>query len=184
MPLFPSLPSTPHISDVFQAFPDNVNPLLEYHDLLLRGDSPLSVGQREMIAAYVSGLNACRFCFGAHRIYAEVFGVSGDLIDKLIEDLDSAPIEDEMRPILRYVQKLTALPARLTTSDAEAVYAQGWSEKALYDAIQVCALFNFMNRIVEGTGVSFDYAANPPTDDELEVRKSRSYSDFGKMIGL
>ena len=174
----------PHLSDVFKAFPDTVKPLLTYHDLLLRGESPLTIGQREMIAAFVSGLNACRFCFGAHRIYAEAFGISGQIIDALMEDIDDAPIAENMRPILKYVKKLTTLPAALTSEDAKAVYNAGWSEKALYDAVQVCALFNFMNRIVEGTGVSFDYDENPLSDQEIEARKSRSYSDFGKMLGL
>lgn len=60
----------------------------------------------------------------------------------------------------------------------------GWSERALYDAVQICALFNFMNRIIEGTGVSFDYAVTPPTDAELEARKTRSYMDFGRELGI
>lgn len=184
MALFPGLPASPHLADVFRAFPEQVRPLLDYHDLLLRGESPLSVAERELIATYVSGLNACTFCFGAHRIYAEVFGVDAALIDALMEDIDSAPVNDKLKPVLRYVAKLTRLPAQLSDADAAAVYEAGWSERALYDAVQVCALFNFMNRIIEGTGVSFDYAANPPTDEEREARKTRSYADFGKQIGL
>ena len=184
MPYFPSLPDTPHLSDVFKQFPDQVKPLLEYHDLLLRGDSPLSVAERELIATFVSGLNACAFCFGAHRIYANVFGVSDQIIDALMEDIDTAPVDERMKPILHYVEKLMTLPTKLVRKDAEAVYAARWPERALYDAIQICALFNFMNRIIEGTGVTFDYADNPPSDSDLEMRKTRSYSDFGKMIGL
>ncbi len=184
MTYFPSLPDTPHLADVFRQFPDHVKPLLEYHDLLLRGESPLSVAERELIATYVSGLNACSFCFGAHRIYANVFGVTDEVIDGLLDNIDTAPVDAKMKPILRYVEKLTTLPTQLTRKDAEAVYAAGWSERALYDAVQICALFNFMNRIIEGTGVTFDYADNPPSDEELAARKSRNYSDFGKSIGL
>ena len=47
---------------VFRAYPDTARPLLDYHQALLRGRSPLSVAERELIAAYVSGLNACRYC--------------------------------------------------------------------------------------------------------------------------
>ncbi len=65
MALFPSLPDNPHLADVYRTFPSQLKPLLDYHDALLRGDSPLSVAQRELIAAFVSGLNACNFCFGA-----------------------------------------------------------------------------------------------------------------------
>lgn len=184
MSLFPGLPENPHLADVFRAFPDQVKPLLAYHDVLLRGESPLSVAERELIAAFVSGLNACSFCFGAHKIYARVFGIDDGVIDALVADIDSAPIDEKLKPLLRYVAKLKNLPPMLTSADATAVYEAGWSERALYDAVQVAALFNFMNRIIEGTGVTFDYAANPPTQEELEARKTRTYADFGKMIGL
>jgi len=184
MSLFPSLPDTPHLSDVFKAFPDAVRPLLAYHDILLRGESPLTIAERELIATYISGLNACTFCFGAHRIYANVFGISDELIDGLMADIETAPVDDKIKPILTYAAKLNQLPGQLTREDAQAVYDAGWSERALYDAVQICALFNFMNRIIEGTGVSFDYAADPPNTEQLEARKTRSYSDFGKMLGL
>lgn len=184
MPLFPSLPDRPHLIDVFRAFPEQVRPLLAYHDALLRGESPLSVAERELIAAYVSGLNACNFCFGAHKLYARVFGIDDAVIDALVTDVETAPINDKIKPILRYVAKLKDLPPKLTDADAEAVYAAGWSERAPYDAVQVAALFNFMNRIIEGTGVAFDFAANPPSEEEMNARKTRRYSDFGKMIGI
>ena len=184
MKLFPSLPETPHLADVYKAFPQHVRPLLEYHDLLLRGESPLSVAERELIAAYVSGLNACSFCYGAHVIYAEVFGIEEGVLDALIADIDSAPVDPKLKPLLKYVAKLKTLPPKLTAADAQAVYDAGWSERALFDAIQVAALFNYMNRIIEGAGVTFDYAANPPSEEEREARKTRKYSDFGKMIGI
>lgn len=184
MALFPSLPEAPHLADVYRAFPEHVKPLLDYHDLLLRGESPLSVAERELIAAYVSGLNACNFCFGAHKIYAKVFGVDEAVFDALIDDVDAAAVDAKLKPLLKYVAKLKNLPPHLTDADAQAVYDAGWSERALFDAIQVAALFNYMNRIIEGTGVTFDYAANPPSEEELEARKTRTYADFGKTIGI
>jgi hypothetical protein len=36
------------------------------------------------------------------------------------------------------------------------VFAAGWDERALHDAVSVCALFNFMNRLVEGLGIQAD----------------------------
>ena len=184
MPLFPSLPETPHLADVFKAFPDHIKPLLLYHDALLRGDSPLSVAEREMIAAYVSGLNACNFCFGAHKVMARAFGVEEAVIDALIENVDGAPVDDKLKPILKYVAKLKDLPPRLRDADAQAVYDAGWSEHALFDAVQVAALFNFMNRIIEGTGIAFDYADNPPSEEDVEMRRTRTYAEFGKALGI
>jgi hypothetical protein len=42
----------------------------------------------------------------------------------------------------------------MTQADADAVYAAGWSERAVYDAIQIGCLYNFMNRFVEGIGLT------------------------------
>lgn len=184
MPLFPSLPETPHLADVFKTFPDHIKPLLDYHDALLRGDSPLSIAERELIAAYVSGLNACNFCFGAHKAMARAFGVDETVIDALIEDVETAPVDNKLKPLLKYVAKLKDLPPRLTDADAQAVYDAGWPERALFDAVQVAALFNLMNRIIEGTGVTFDYAENPLSEDEIKERRTRTYLDFGKALGI
>lgn len=182
--LFPSLPDTAHLADVFKAFPATVRPLLEFHDILMRGDSDLSVAERELIAAYVSGLNACAFCFGAHKLMARAFGVDQALMDALVTDLDTAPVEDALRPLLAYVAKLTRTPSTITEADAQAVYEAGWSEGALYDAIQTCALYNLMNRIVEGTGVApYPDIAEDQIDQELAARRTRTYLDFGRAIG-
>ena len=42
----------------------------------------------------------------------------------------------------------------MTEEDSQAVYDAGWSEEALFDAIQVCGVFNLVNRIIEGSGIS------------------------------
>lgn len=185
MPFLPSLPETAHLSDLFARFPENVAPLMAYTDGLLRGEGALSVAERELIATYVSGLNACRFCHGSHRVYLQVFGLDPDLADALIEDFAAAPVADHLRPLLAYAAKLNTLPSRLSDADAQAVYDAGWSEAALYEAVQVCALFNMMNRIVEGTGIDFDYAEAPeahPAQGSTPRAQARSYSDFAARI--
>lgn len=182
--LFPSLPTPAHLADVFRAYPATVEPLLAFHDILLRGPSELTVGERELIAAYVSGLNACQFCLGAHTLAARAFGIDVALIDALLTDPDTAPVEERWRPLLAYVRTLTETPSRLTQAQAQAVYEAGWSEAALYDAVQTCALYNLMNRLVEGTGVA-PYPQDPATVDAetLSQRRTRSYTDFGREIG-
>jgi alkylhydroperoxidase family enzyme len=45
-------------------FPETRKPLIEFHEVLLRGPSPFTEAERELIAAYVSGLNRCRYCHG------------------------------------------------------------------------------------------------------------------------
>jgi uncharacterized peroxidase-related enzyme len=127
--------------------------LRPYGHRLMRGPSPLTPGQRELIAAYVSGVNSCRYCHGAHSLVARAFGVDEGALAASLDNIEIAPIDAQLKPILRYVRKLTESPSRMTAADAAAVYAAGWSDEALLHAIAVCAYFNNMNRLVEGAGI-------------------------------
>lgn len=165
MSVFPSIDGDPALDKVFRRFPAAVMPLLEYHDRILRDHSPLTVGERELIAAYVSGINSCTYCRGAHVVAARAFGIDADLLEGLIRDPETSAVPAKLKPILGYVGKLTRSPAIMTAADADAVYAAGWDEQALFDAISVCALFNLMNRIVEGCGIK----SNPLEADQAEI---------------
>lgn len=156
MSYLPSIPDNAVLMDVFKAYPDTTTPLLDYHELVLRGPSPFTVAERELIAAYVSGVNSCDYCHGVHSVAAEACGIAAGAAPAAIADLDSAPVDEKLKPVLRYVGKLTRSPSSITRADADAVYAAGWDELALYHAVLVCALFNFMNRVVEGLGITAD----------------------------
>ena len=179
MAFLKSLPPTAALLDVFRAYPATAKPLLDVHEVVLRGESPLTPAERELIAAYVSGLNACTYCHGIHTATAEAFGVEEGLLKTLLEDVDSSPVDEKMKPILRYVQKLTLTPSRMIPADADAVYAVGWDDSALHDAVCVCGLFNFMNRMVEGLGIepSLDY-----TDQSAQRLKEIGYAGLAQML--
>ncbi len=184
--LFPSLPENATLGSVYQAFPDKLSPLCAYESLVMRGESDLSVAERELIAAYVSGLNACAYCHGAHIVFAKAYGIEVETIEALMADRDTAPVEDHLKPLLAYIEKLTVSPSRMTEADANAVYAAGWSESALFDAIQVCGVFNLVNRFIEGTGVQSP-GTDPREADEATLNRCRSdsfYTDFGRENGL
>lgn len=156
MTFLSSLPENGALLDVFRAFPETSRPLLHYHELVMRGPSPFTVAERELIAAYVSGVNACAYCHGVHTATAEACGVPAGVVPSAVADLDAAPVNDRLRAVLRYVGKLTSTPAGMTEQDADEVFAAGWDEQALHHAVLVCALFNFMNRLVDGLGVRSD----------------------------
>lgn len=153
MSYLPSLPPDAALLQVFQAYPETARPLIDYHQVLMRGPSPLSVAERELIAAYVSGLNACAYCHGVHTVTAASFGLDEATLTALLTDVQAAPVDDRLKPLLRYVRSLTENPAGLAPADADAVFAAGWDERALHDAVSVCALFSLMNRLVEGLGI-------------------------------
>src|ERR687888_881516 len=89
-----SLPDRAVLRDVFAAFPHTSRPLLDYHEALLRGPSPFTVAERELIAAYVSGLNACTYCHGVHTATARAFGIDERLVAALLADLDTSPVSE------------------------------------------------------------------------------------------
>lgn len=152
MPFLESLPADAGVRHILQLNKSAGRALIEFHQALLRGDSPLSPAQLELIAAYVSELNSCRYCYGVHSETARSFGLEPGVLEAMLADLDAAPVESNMRPLLRYAYKLTLNPAKMTQADADAVFAAGWSERALHDAVLTIGLFNFMNRLLEGHG--------------------------------
>ena len=56
--------------------------------------------------------------------------------------------------MFEFIEKMNRQSSRLQREDLDKVKAAGWSEEALYDAITVCALFNFYNKWIDATGVS------------------------------
>ena len=170
MPFLPSLRAGASLLDLFRAFPETSRPLIEFHEVLLRGPSPFTGAERELIAAYVSGLNRCRYCHGVHTATAERLGVPRGAVQSLLEGANTADIAEKMRPVLSYAQKLTDAPDGVTDEDVHAIFAAGWDETALYHAAAVTALFNFMNRLVEGLGIRLDPAYVKPAAERLADR--------------
>jgi alkylhydroperoxidase family enzyme len=68
-------------------------------------------------------------------------------------DLDSAPVTGAERALLRFLAKVNKESPLIEPDDIEPLYEHGWSDEAIYDAITVCALFNFYNRWIDATGV-------------------------------
>jgi uncharacterized peroxidase-related enzyme len=128
-------------------------PIHELRQSIMRGSSPFSEGERELIAAFVSNLNQCRLCSHQHAALAAQRGIDVTILEGLLADIDGARISDQLKPIFRFVKKLTGEPGAITRADVDAVFAAGWSEAALEDAIAVCALFNMVNRLADGHGL-------------------------------
>lgn len=176
---FPSIPNL-ELLGLFRKFPGRgILPLLEYHDAILREDSELSVGERELIAAYVSVLNDCHYCFSAHRDHAKAWGIPAEIFGNIQIDLDHPDLSERMRPVLAFVRRLTVDPAGTGMADAQAVYDAGFSEEGLFDVISVTALYNFMNRLLEGAGIKRHVRTMDMTD---EMRRRYRYTHLWKTI--
>ena len=149
----PSLADDAHFYDALALMPQVAIPLFQLHDHLLRGDEPLTVAERELLFAYVSGLNACSFCFRGHVAAARLFGIDEDVMDQLIVDLATAPIPERLQPLFAYARKRTEEPSKIVQSDVDAILDAGWSEETVTIVCAITALTCATNRIVDGLGV-------------------------------
>ena len=154
MPFLPSLPNDANLTNLFLAYPEISKPLVELSDAVMTGPSPFSIAERELIATYVCAINECDYCYRTHRAVAEDFGVDAAAIDAVLEDVDASPVDPRMKPVLRYAAKLTREPHAVSNGDVEPIYAAEWDETAVTHTAAVCALFNFMTRLIEGTGLT------------------------------
>jgi uncharacterized peroxidase-related enzyme len=153
MPFVSFLPDDAGMRDIIMSRPEQMGPFNQLSRVLMRGPSAFTEGERELIGAFVSSTNDCPFCVGTHAAAASHFDVPESTLQALASDLETAPVDERLKPVLRYVEKLTKTPYRMTQADADAVHAAGWDESALSDAVLICALFNMANRVVDGHGV-------------------------------
>jgi len=152
MGFFKSLPADAGPAKVFTTYPEIYRLWSAMSQTLMNGPSPLSRAERELLFAYAAGVAGCRFVYGAHSEVAYVWGVERGVLDRLLTDPETAPVEARLKPLLAFVRKLMLTPGAMTQADADAVFGAGWDEKALHDAIAVTARAAFMQRLVEGHG--------------------------------
>lgn len=156
MPLFPSLPEDALAKHVYLMRPNLFSLWLKLQEKIMREASAFSVGDRELMCAFVSRLNDCTYCASSHSEAAVSFGVDREIFEPLMADIATSPLDDKLKPIFHYLKKLTLTPYKMVQADADAVFAAGWDEQALQDAILVCCCYSFMNRLVDGHGLPSD----------------------------
>ena len=128
-------------------------PMGAFTQLVMRGPSAWSVGDRELMAAFVSKMNACAFCIGAHTATAAMAYQDEAKVQAVLSDLETAPIEEPLRATLRLLGKLTREQA-VNADDMRAVLSAGVSSEQVEDALSVCFAFNTTNRLADAFGFS------------------------------
>lgn len=174
MPFFPSWPAD--VAEdaihrfIFAMSPAVFAPWLKVEGEVMRGPSAFTPGERELMGGFCSRLNECTVCASTHGEAAVLLGIERGVLDALVEDIDTAPVRDELKPVFRYLRKLTLTPYKMVQADADAVLAAGWDERALQDAILVCCVYSFMNRLVDGHGLPRDEAIFTKSGHRLATR--------------
>ena len=112
------------------------------------GTSTWSVGDRELLAAFISQVNETEFCIKAHSAVAGRAYRDRAKVSAALNDLDTAPISDPLRATLRMVRKLTR-EHTVEADDMRALLAAGVSRALIEDALAVCLAFNTTDRLAD-----------------------------------
>ncbi|MDD5580935.1 MAG: hypothetical protein PHY16_16875 [Methylobacter sp.] len=154
----PSSPKLVNLADMLAKYPRRGILLYKLLQDIKGNGFSLSSEIRELIVTYTLDLNGCGFCLNTHKAVFAAFDLDGNVFGQLKTDIDSANIGENLKPLLRFVQKLTLTPDQITLADAQPVFNAGWDEQAFLDSIFICALVNCVNRVVIGAGLGVDYS--------------------------
>jgi uncharacterized peroxidase-related enzyme len=127
---------------------------------ILRGPSPLSHGERELIAALVSSRNETTFCLTSHSAAAaHALGDAWDVVAAVRRDHETAPVSETLRALLAIAATVQQSGRAVRPADVERARAAGAGDEAIHDTVLVAAAFCMFNRYVDGLD------ATTPTDD-------------------
>jgi uncharacterized peroxidase-related enzyme len=143
----------PGITGPMKFRPETAQPLNMLAEVLLRAPNSLPPGERELIAAYVSGLNDCDFCSSSHSAFAAVQLDAGmSVVDQVHADLESAPVSPKLKALLRIAGAVQQSGRAVTPELIEAAREQGATDVELHDTVLIAAAFCMYNRYVDGLG--------------------------------
>lgn len=131
--------------------PETAKPLMDLAEVLLRGDNSLSRGERELIAAYVSSLNECRFCQASHSAFAACQLEGGmSIVEAVTRDVATAEVSPKLRALLVIAGKVQQGGLSVTDDDVAAARLHGATDVEIHDAVLIAAAFCMYNRYVDG----------------------------------
>ena len=132
--------------------PETAKPLNELAEILLRGPSTLSPGERELIATYVSTRNDCFFCQTVHGAVAAYHLNNEQLVLDVKASPGTAAISDKLKALLAIAGKVQQGGKSVKTEDIERARQQGATDREIHDTVLIAAAFCMYNRYVDGLG--------------------------------
>lgn len=133
--------------------PETAAPINELVNVLLRGESTLSRGERELIATHVSWRNDCFFCQTIHgAVAAAQLGHDEDLVHSVKTDWLHAHISPKMKALLNIAGKVQQGGKHVTEDDVAGARSHGATDMEIHDTVLIAAVFCMANRYVDGLG--------------------------------
>ena len=115
---------------------------------------------QETISSYVSLLNDCPYSLANHWANARhLIGddARADAIEAALRaDAPEQAFEGAELELLRYARKLTCTPGLMQQDDVTRLRAAGFDDGQILEANQIVGYFNYVNRLLNGLGVTTD----------------------------
>jgi len=160
----------PGIRALVMVRPETGEHLYALVQVLLRGESPLSEAERELIAAYVSNLNECNFCTESHSEAAKFLFNDRVVVDRVLTNYMDSPISDKLKALIKIAGKVQQNGKLVTPEDVADARKFGANDRDIHDTVLIAATFSLFNRYVDGL------ASLTPTDPN-------EYIAMGKRMG-
>lgn len=150
MPHIPLPDHLPGITGLLEYRLDTAMPIRELTQILLRGESTLTQGERELIAALVSSRNCTNFCNAAHTKAADLLLGEDQTAAAVKADIETAPVSEKMKALLQIAAQ-TQKSGRAVTSEAvDRAHTAGATDREIHDTVLIAALFCLYNKYVDG----------------------------------
>jgi uncharacterized peroxidase-related enzyme len=167
----------PGIRSLVMFRPESGQHLYQLAQVLLRGDSPLTEAEREIIATHVSNRNNCRFCRDSHAAAARCLLEDQEaIVDQVIQDVDKANLSAKMRALLNIAEKVQILGKEVKQEDVDAAREAGANDRDIHDTVLIAATFSMFNRYVDGL------ASWTPTDPAAYAEMGKRMKEKGYMM--
>lgn len=168
MPFIPLEEHLPGITGLLEYRKDSAAPIRALTQLLLRGPSTLTEGERELIATIVSYRNHCKFCTAAHTAAADLLLGEKNTSQQIKEDITMAPLSDKMKTLLVIASQVQESGRNVTKESIANAKEAGATDMEIHDTVLIAALFCLYNRYVDGLATAFP--TRPEYFDELANR--------------
>ena len=119
-----------------------------YHDaLMLKEDSGLTKGDREMIVTTTSAANSCLYCVVAHGAILRIYEKKPLVADQVAVNYRKADITPRQRAMLDFAMKVCLRSHEIGDDDFAALHAHGFSDEDAWDIAAITAFFGLSNRM-------------------------------------
>jgi uncharacterized peroxidase-related enzyme len=145
------------VPNVFLAFgrrPAEWRAFFAYHDaIMLRAESGLSKGEREMIITATSAANGCLYCVVAHGAILRIYEKKPLIADQVAVNHRKADISPRQRAMLDFAMKVCLHSDAVEEPDFTALHAHGFDDEDIWDIAAITAFFGLSNRMANVTGM-------------------------------